>query len=664
MNPSSPMSYYQVGAVTVTHDSTTVTGYKTQWVTTLRAGKPRVGSIFTIDQANFYVINEIVDDETLILNKPFIMPNQTNTSYLIINQMSLNITEDDQVTLDELLDSLQTYVDLARDWAIKMDGSVDGVEYSSKYYAYSSKDWAIKMDAPVEGNEYSSKWNAYLSADWAIKMDGLVNEIDYSSKYYANESKRSAEESKAWVVGTNPPPELGSPSDTNNAYYYYSIVKGITDGYVIFQGEFIPTAEQEYPTPPTDASAVWVFETDGYIYTTGILAGETVRRGDWLVYYQWLDRFQIAFVSTEFDLPLASETQAGIVEFATQAEAEAGADNTRALSVLRGMQQLLSRISSATDGTRTDYAASEKAVSDAYNLASSKWTYQTATIDRYGATKLSNSIDSTHVGIAATSFALNEVRLLVEGKYTASDATEAAKGLVEYATNTETVTGTSKSRAVHPAGAVALYTARLSDSLTGTRTDYGFSEYGASLLNTKVENAQSTADLAITNINNIETEVNSKLQWVEVASGTDSFDCKNSTTGTLSGTLDTGYSITSRRHNTGRFRLLISTSGASIESATPNSCWWSFRAEIFERTHWNQGSRVYANIYGLGENITSGASVGWTLYELQDSTMLTNLTQELRDQMQENGLPIDNDPLPIEKINNDTDEDTNNDETS
>ncbi|MFV8456071.1 tail fiber protein [Vibrio owensii] len=640
MNPSSPMSYYQVGAVTVTHDSTTVTGYKTQWVTTLRAGKPRVGSIFTIDQANFYVINEIVDDETIILNKPFIMPNQTNTSYLIINQMSLNITEDDQVTLDELLDSLQAYVDLARDWA-------------------------IKMGAPVEGNEYSSKWNAYLSADWAVKMDGLVNGIDYSSKYYANESKRSAEESKAWVVGTNPPPELGSPSDINNAYYYYSIVKGLTDGYVIFQGEFIPTAEQEYPTPPTDASAVWVFETDGYVYTTGILAGETVRRGDWLVYYQWLDRFQIAFVSTEFDLPLASETQAGMVELATQAEAEAGTDNTRALSVLRGMQQLLSRISNATDGTRTDYTASEKAVSDAYNLAASKWTYQEASTTQYGAVLLSNELTDPNPTTAATSYALRQVYLEASSKYTASDATEAAKGLVEYASIGETVTGTTTVRAVHPAGAVALYTDRLSDSLTGTRTDHGFSEYGASLLNTKVETAQSTADLAITNINNIETEVNSKVQWVEVASGTDSFDCKNSTTGSLSGTLDTGYQVIGRRHHTGRFKLQISTSGATIESATPNSCWWSFRCELFEATRWNGPHTVMALVYGLGANITSGASVGWTLYELHDTTVIARAADYIRENPPEN--PIE--PLPdiepaMKKTNNSTDESTNNDETS
>ncbi len=103
MNPNRPLSYYQLGAITVTNGSKVITGYKTEWQSTLLQSKPMVGSLITVDQVKFYVIESIDDDSTIRINKPYAQAGQVNTSYLIINELKVNPAADDKALLGDIL---------------------------------------------------------------------------------------------------------------------------------------------------------------------------------------------------------------------------------------------------------------------------------------------------------------------------------------------------------------------------------------------------------------------------------------------------------------------------------------------------------------------------------------------------------------------------------
>ena len=117
---------------------------------------------------------------------------------------------------------------LAKSWAIKMDGVVDYTDYSAKAYAISSdliddgsaKEWAIKTDDSVgTTGEYSAKKHANdasssastatsqasaasasatLASQWAVSAT-LVASTDYSSKSWATGSL-DAGSAKDWAI--------------------------------------------------------------------------------------------------------------------------------------------------------------------------------------------------------------------------------------------------------------------------------------------------------------------------------------------------------------------------------------------------------------------------------------------------------------------------------
>lgn len=146
--------------------------------------------------------------------------------------------------VDAAIPRLQSSVDLAKDWAVKMDGLVNGEARSAKWhahfaeenanaarsnanYAQTHKEAALyycqqaqtasqfadskasvaesaansaNADATraetSEDNARVYAWSAFedqkLSKAWATKTDGLVENTDYSAKYYASQAAQSA----------------------------------------------------------------------------------------------------------------------------------------------------------------------------------------------------------------------------------------------------------------------------------------------------------------------------------------------------------------------------------------------------------------------------------------------------------------------------------------
>ncbi|EOD5817183.1 phage tail protein [Vibrio parahaemolyticus] len=304
---------------------------------------------------------------------------------------------------------------------------------------------------------------------------------------------------------------------------------------------------------------------------------------------------------------VATSVKAGVARFATSAEAINGTNTSTMLNPSTGLALLKSRISSALDGTRTDYSASESALSQvnakadnaqstadsatdlanaAQATADSKWTAQDATTSQKGIVQLSDVVTSTSTALAATAKAVktaydkalaalnaaNSAQATADSKWTAQNATTSQRGIMMLSHKTD---GSDKTKSA--------------------------SEYALGLVNTK---AQEALD-------------DEKLHWVKVASGSCSIPWKNGTSGTLAGTIETGYSASSRKHYSGRFKVNILSNGTA-ESSDPTNCWWSFKGEPREVTYWSGTPQVVIDVYAYGAGLVSGTGgTSWELWELQ-----------------------------------------------
>lgn len=169
----------------------------------------------------------------------------------------------------------------------------------------------------------------------------------------------------------------------------------------------------------------------------------------------------ISFGDVSFSYPYATETNPGIAEIATTAEAQAGTDNTRIITP-KALQQVTATTSrkgvvalatnaeaqAGTDATKAVTPAALKAV--------------TATNGRRGLIATATTEEAqagTNTTDAITPATLQQVT-----------ATDSRKGVVELATNAETQTGTDATRAVTPAALKSLTATQTRRGLIATAT--------------------------------------------------------------------------------------------------------------------------------------------------------------------------------------------------
>ncbi|EHC7288001.1 hypothetical protein JS475_001453 [Vibrio parahaemolyticus] len=182
---------------------------------------------------------------------------------------------------------------------------------------------------------------------------------------------------------------------------------------------------------------------------------------------------------------VATSVKAGVARFATSAEAINGTDTSTMLNPSAGLALLKSRISGALDGTRTDYTASEYALSQVNTKASNAQS----TADN--AVNLANAAQET----------ADNATDLANAAQDALDAFKAEDNPFpqylhndEHATQAQAEEGTSAGVWMSPLRTAQHFLSKLSDKIDGTSHVLAASEYALGLVNKKAEDAYSESN--------------------------------------------------------------------------------------------------------------------------------------------------------------------------
>ncbi|EOG1476791.1 phage tail protein [Vibrio parahaemolyticus] len=182
---------------------------------------------------------------------------------------------------------------------------------------------------------------------------------------------------------------------------------------------------------------------------------------------------------------VATSVKAGVARFATSAEAINGADTSVMLNPSSSLALLKSRISSALDGTRTDYTASEYALSQINTKASNAQS----TADN--AVNLANAAQDT----------ADNATDLANAAQDALDAFKAEDNPFpqylhndEHATQAQAEEGSSAGVWMSPLRTAQHFLSKLSDKIDGTSHVLAASEYALGLVNKKAEDAYSSSN--------------------------------------------------------------------------------------------------------------------------------------------------------------------------
>ncbi|AYO07255.1 phage tail protein [Vibrio parahaemolyticus] len=182
---------------------------------------------------------------------------------------------------------------------------------------------------------------------------------------------------------------------------------------------------------------------------------------------------------------VATSVKTGVARFATSAEAINGTDTSTMLNPSAGLALLKSRISSALDGSRTDYTASEYALSQINTKASNAQN----TADN--AVNLANAAQET----------ADNATDLANAAQDALDAFKAEDNPFpqylhndEHATQAQAEEGTSAGVWMSPLRTAQHFLSKLSDKIDGTSHVLAASEYALGLVNKKAEDAYSSSN--------------------------------------------------------------------------------------------------------------------------------------------------------------------------
>ncbi|MBD6947967.1 phage tail-collar fiber domain-containing protein [Vibrio parahaemolyticus] len=296
---------------------------------------------------------------------------------------------------------------------------------------------------------------------------------------------------------------------------------------------------------------------------------------------------------------VATSVKAGVARFATSAEAINGTDTSTMLNPSSGLALLKSRISSALDGTRTDYTASEYALSQIN-------------------TKASN----------AQSTADNAVNLANAAQDTADNATDLANAAQdeldafkaednpfpqylhndEHATQAQAEEGTSAGVWMSPLRTAQHFLSKLSDKIDGTSHELAASEYALGLVNSKAQEALDAP----------------RTEWILVDSGDLDFEFRNESL-TKRGSVKTSYSPTSWRHGTNKYKIILNSGGVFETSDTDGAWWTAITKDIRDVTKWTGRGWVEFDVYTAASGVFDTGKhtakiTSWELYILKSTT--------------------------------------------